>query len=376
MKYKIYLVTDPVGGELDFVILISKILPADINCLLCTSADDDKHTQSILKRIYFNSRNSLVRNFIKLIYPFFGPRIKDNDSVIFSTPGSLVPRGKNITVYIHAPPRIFADMYKTYRESLRKRNMLLFYTIPFIRYLYNALFKISVLNAGSILCNSETTKGRLKKYYNIDAKIVYRPVETNKFYNNGYEQYFLAVSRIIPPKNFIFILKAFKTFTDTNRNFKLIIAGALSDEDASSLYLKELKEYVNANMLNVEFYLNCNEDELIKLYSGAYCFLFAADEEDFGLVILEAMASSKPVISINSGGPREIIQNGITGFLVNSEIEMADKMDYLVRNFEALEAMGKAARDYVVNNISVDDFKKKLLNEIRDSKGGENHAGV
>ena len=102
------------------------------------------------------------------------------------------------------------------------------------------------------------------------------------------------------------------------------------------------------------------KDSISKLYAKSYACLFSAVSEDFGLIPLEAMASEKPIISVNEGGPKETIINNITGFLVNSEEEMAQKMLELSNNPDLVINMGKQGRKHVTQNFSDDKFISSL----------------
>jgi alpha-1,3/alpha-1,6-mannosyltransferase len=52
------------------------------------------------------------------------------------------------------------------------------------------------------------------------------------------------------------------------------------------------------------------------LLAKARAVVYTPQNEHFGIVPLEAMAAARPVIACNSGGPRESVKNGVTGFLV------------------------------------------------------------
>ena len=89
---------------------------------------------------------------------------------------------------------------------------------------------------------------------------------------------------------------------------------------------------------------------------GATALLFPIDwPEPFGLVMIEAMACGTPVIAFGNGSVPEIIDNGVTGFIVKNEAEAVDAIERLgeldrrqVRaTFEQRFSAQRMARDYV-----------------------------
>ena len=108
-----------------------------------------------------------------------------------------------------------------------------------------------------------------------------------------------------------------------------------------------------------EIKTNLPTNEILKLYANCFAVLFTSINEDFGLVPLEAFASSKPCIAMNEGGPREIVKRGV-GYLVNDSDEMAERMKYLTEHLDEAEGMGKAGRKYVEKNFSWKNFMKRF----------------
>jgi glycosyltransferase involved in cell wall biosynthesis len=91
-----------------------------------------------------------------------------------------------------------------------------------------------------------------------------------------------------------------------------------------------------------------SEEELLALYERCRGLICTAQDEDFGLTPLEAMASGKPVVAVNEGGFRETVVQGKTGLLVRAD------RDELVRAIREVskdpqgyeEACRKRARDF------------------------------
>ncbi|TXM71597.1 glycosyltransferase family 4 protein [Methylobacterium sp. WL69] len=92
------------------------------------------------------------------------------------------------------------------------------------------------------------------------------------------------------------------------------------------------------------------------LLGGARALLFPIDwPEPFGLVMIEAMACGTPVVAWNRGSVPEIVEDGVTGFIVSSEAEAVDALGrigrldraHIRRRFEARFTAERMAADYL-----------------------------
>ena len=110
------------------------------------------------------------------------------------------------------------------------------------------------------------------------------------------------------------------------------------------------------NSRDVEFIGEISDAEKPAFFSGAIALLAPIDwPEPFGLVTIEAMACGTPSISFNRGAVPEIIENGLTGYVVEDEasaIAAVDKVGQLSRKkirirFEDRFTARRMAEDYV-----------------------------
>ena len=97
------------------------------------------------------------------------------------------------------------------------------------------------------------------------------------------------------------------------------------------------------------------EEEINKELLKSDIFILTSKSESFSLVLCEAMNYGLPCVAFDVDvGPREIIQNGINGFLIedrNLDI-MIEKVEKLLENKELREKMGEAAKNGVINFYS------------------------
>lgn len=200
------------------------------------------------------------------------------------------------------------------------------------------------------LANSKTVKSRIHKYYRRDARVVYPPVDINKFeYNKDIkpEKYYLFVSRLIKYKRADLAVEAFNKL-----GLPLKIIGTGPEEGR----LKKLAAK------NIEFLGRVSDSELIKYYSGAQAFIFAA-EEDFGIVPVEAMACGRPVIAYGTGGAAETVINGITGLLFKPQ--SVDALILAVKKFDPEDFDSAIIRKHA-ENYSIEKFKKEFARIVEE----------
>src|SRR5205085_993127 len=123
---------------------------------------------------------------------------------------------------------------------------------------------------------------------------------------------------------------------------RLVIAGMVDAKSAS--YLEELRSIAGADP-RIEFRISPTDEELRRLYAQCYALLFTPFNEDLGIVPLEAMAFGKPVIAVNRGGPCEIIEHGVNGYLETPDPEaFASRVEQLASDTRLARSVGEAGR--------------------------------
>ncbi len=126
---------------------------------------------------------------------------------------------------------------------------------------------------------------------------------------------------------------------------------------------------------NVEFLGFKSGETLWNLYRGARCVVVPSLwEEVFGLTALEAMASGKPVVASNIGGLPEVVQDRMTGLLVppGSVASLAEAIERLTRDAAWSQALGRAARERVVYEFSLERHYAGLM-KIYEEARREHH---
>lgn len=172
--------------------------------------------------------------------------------------------------------------------------------------------KVAAQRPDKIIAISQTVQDRCRQIYKRESQLIYPPVD-NKFLvpsqARAKKKFFLIVSRLEPQKK---VDLAIETFNDLG--WPLIIIGTGSWE-------KRLKRMAKKN---IRFLGKVSDQKLTKYYQEAQALIFP-QEEDFGLVSLEAQASKTPVIAFNRGGATETVKKGQTGCFFYPQSSLALK---------------------------------------------------
>ncbi len=105
-----------------------------------------------------------------------------------------------------------------------------------------------------------------------------------------------------------------------------------------------------------------------ELMAGACCFCMPSLREPFGLVYLEAMNAGLPVVALNLGAPRDLVENGETGFLVEPYdiAGLAGALEKLVANSELCAMMGKKGRARVSSEYTWEVAQARMAEAMRE----------
>jgi len=123
---------------------------------------------------------------------------------------------------------------------------------------------------------------------------------------------------------------------------------------------------------HVHFLADIPYGQLSACYEAAEIFALPSRGEGFGFVYLEAMAHGKPAIGGAHGGAPEVIQDGVTGYVVQhgETVQLATSIDVLLSNPENARRMGEAGRERVEKEYRFNIFSKsfkKILRELCES---------
>ncbi len=260
--------------------------------------------------------------------------------------------------YCHTPTRyLWSDTHQYINEL--KYNKWLKKIISLILNRIRIWDRLAADRVDVFVANSKTVQARIAKYYRRNSTVIYPPVETEKFSikdlatQKPEDKYFLAGCRLAPYKRIDLVIEAFKIL---GSEYKLKIFGDGVD-------LERLK-ILAAGATNVEFLGRVSEEEKAQLFQSAQAFI-NPQEEDFGITVVESMASGRPVIAYERGGATETVIEGKTGLFFNEQ--KAPALVAAIKRFADLNFNSEEIRAHA-EQFSVANFKAQITEFISVSK--------
>lgn len=252
------------------------------------------------------------------------------------------------------PPCWFSDISK--RRGLGKINLPLF----------EGLDRLAVNHIENIVVLSAIAGQRVQKAYGRGFEIVRSGVDIDRFckasgkqvrLKYGLENDFimLQVGNIARDKRQSDSVIALYYLSKKYDNIKLVFDGEGPREE-----LIELSRQLGVEN-KVLFLHSCSDDELSQVYAGCDVFVFPA-QITWGLAVVEAMATSKPVIVSKKSGASEIIQTGENGFVFDepNAKNMVKQVEKLIIDPELRQRIGVNAYEYTKENLSWESYARNM----------------
>ena len=251
------------------------------------------------------------------------------------------PHTKHIC-YCLTPPRFLWDDSQKFMEEFKYPKLLKMLLPPFITYLRDC-DREAALRVDEFIAISNFVKTRITKYYLRDSEVVYSPVNIEKFHiSDKVSDYFFMTGRLVSYKRFDLAVRVFN-----NLGWPLKIAGIGPE-------LSNLKKLAKSN---IEFTGLVSDEKLAELYSHSRGVIFP-QEEDFGIVPLEAMASGRPVVAYRGGGALETVAENKTGIFFNEQTEAS--LTEALHKFNGLEFKPQDCRAQA-EKFSIEVFRERIL---------------
>jgi glycosyltransferase involved in cell wall biosynthesis len=194
--------------------------------------------------------------------------------------------------------------HNPFRYAWNDRDQTLARRDPLTRAVLRTVFRrwrqwdwIAAQRVDRYLSNSRLTQGRVRAYFGRESRVVYPPVDTDRFTPSEVGSHYVVLSELMPHKRIEVAVEAF-----TRLGLPLVVVGDGPDA-------RRLQRMAGPS---VRFAGRVDDDEVARLLATARALVVTAVEE-FGIAAVEAQAAGRPVISVRRGGALETIEEGVTG---------------------------------------------------------------
>lgn len=268
-------------------------------------------------------------------------------------------KGKKIILRLEAEKINYLSFEEKFYRQSKFFSFIKIFIVKLIYYLTVPFYDF-------VIGISEGTAKEAKSYGAKKLKTIAIPININLFSSGKKERKsakntILFVGQIKKTKGADNLIKALRLLKkDGAMPPKLIIAGDIMNPKDKP-FLKELKE--TAKGLDVEFLGWVAYEKLPSVYNKADIFVLPSYSESLGISIMEAMASGLPVIASDLSGPRDLVENNKTGFLVKEgDVNgIKEKLETLLGNPDLRESMGKDGRQRIEEIMNAADEGYKNL---------------
>lgn len=247
--------------------------------------------------------------------------------------------------YCHTPIRYAWDDSHKYIEEFGYPRLVK-KIVPFFMNYIRLWDEQAALRVDEFITNSRFVSQRIKKYYHRDSAVIHPPVRTGLFnLTDHLDDYFLMVGRFLPYKRFDLAIEA---FNQLGLPLKIIGDGP------------EKKNLLRKAGRNIEFAGLVSDSRLRDYYAHCQALIFP-QEEDFGIVAVEAMAAGRPVIAYRAGGALETVQAGVTGLFFDKQT--AESLMEVLRDFNSADFKPSVIRQHALE-FDEEKFKAKIKDFI------------
>ncbi len=232
--------------------------------------------------------------------------------------------------------------------------------------------KLALKSADAIVSVSNFAASQTKEIFKLksDIKVIPNGIDLGKFNNNNSELFepntLLYFGTIIRKKGIIELAYIFNELVKLNNDVKLILIGDDSKDilTGSNSTLSLMKDILSVKAKPKVLYLRKVSYEMLADYiKNVQICVFPSLAETFGMVTIEAMAMQKVVITSNFGWNKDIIDDGVNGYLRNpkNHHEFAMIIHEIMMNNSLVLKIGKEAELKVRKNF---DIKKIVRQDI------------
>jgi glycosyltransferase involved in cell wall biosynthesis len=208
----------------------------------------------------------------------------------------------------------------------------------------------------------ENLRCQLGDKWTKNIHLLHNAIDFKKFSQKEIPEYpsrairLITVGRFYTHKNQIFLVDVLKYLIEIDKRFELVLIGVGPEKEKVFARGKELGVEQNITFTGL---IETVELELAK----SHVYVHPAKYEPFGLVLIEAMAAGLPVVCLDAGGNRDLIEQDKNGFIFPNDCPpelFAKKIIEIVENKTVFANMSKYSRAFA-SNYDIESYVSKLL---------------
>ncbi|CAM4013359.1 glycosyltransferase family 4 protein [Cohnella lubricantis] len=179
----------------------------------------------------------------------------------------------------------------------------------------------------------------------------------------------LYVGRLIPLKGVHLLLEAMPAIIRRVPDALLVVVGgAYYGSNVKTAYVRKLHRLAKPLRHHVHFQPYVPHTEIPRWFAMAHAAAVpSVKREAFGLVNVEAMAAGLPVVASRVGGMTEIVQDGVTGYLIDpirARTELADRLSLLLADEGLRAEMGRRGQERALQHFTWQATANRWLSEL------------
>jgi glycosyltransferase involved in cell wall biosynthesis len=208
-------------------------------------------------------------------------------------------------------------------------------------------------NVSRVFTISQTVQNRLRIWPDLRTSVMHPPAPQRPYRCDEYGDYLFMVSRLTPLKRVDLLIRALAT--PETAGIRAVIGGEGEERGNLEALIKELGLTDRVTLAGP-----LTEAQLLDHLARCRVVCFPPLDEDYGFVTVEAFASGKPVITCrDSGGPVELVQDGITGLVAEpSPAALAAAIRRVMEDRPLAEKMGASAQTAAARLSWADSVKQ------------------
>ncbi len=251
--------------------------------------------------------------------------------------------------------------------------------------LFRKMLKSYLKNVNAIIAPSIKAKKYIKELMpNMPSQIIHNGIDIQKFKSSNItkseieqlrkefglkknDKILIFVGRIGREKRVMELLNSMIPIVKRIQKLKMIFVG--DGPDLKELIKKVTELYLHKEIIFTGF---VNWDLIYRLYSIADIFITASLSEVHPMTMIEASMSKLPLIARRDDSYLDLVQDGINGYLVDTEEELAEKVELLFKDNKKMEEFSKASfyisQTFTAENHvdKVEEFYKKVIELFPD----------